>query len=163
MRRRIYTLLCALTLSLCVSTTFAADRFLSGLQKMDGITSVYVGKAMLKLVGDNLDSKMFFATGMDNVSHLLKDIDCVDVVTAETKKSADYLRSLVDSSLKKMPQLELALETEEDGEYTRIYVQPSSDGQSYKRIVVINSEPDEITVVDLQGEIEAEIADQFNF
>ena len=162
MKQRLYILLCAIILSISAGTTFAAERFLSGLQKMDGITSVYIGKSMLKMVGSNFsDTKLFAGTGM--TGNVLNNIDCIDIVTAETEKAANHVRSLIDTNLKRMPELELAMETEEDGEYTRIYVQPSPDGDSYKRMLIIVSEPDEVNVIDMQGSIKANEIEKFNF
>ncbi|MCM1319380.1 MAG: DUF4252 domain-containing protein [Muribaculaceae bacterium] len=178
MKKKILALLCTLLLGICASNAYAANRLLPNLEKNDNLTSVYVGKALLRMVANGLgdttmetsaengqsDNNMGLklAAGKFNVGDFIRYLNSVEVVTADSKKTVAYLQPLAEKAIKAIPDLELAMEEEEGNEYTQIYIVTSADGNSYSRMIVVCSEPGEYNVIDMQGQIPIDILSQIN-
>lgn len=155
MKKRFLTFLCAIALSVLASTGFAADRLFPNLEKREDLTSVYIGKGMLRLIGDGASNLNLGNLGNTDVevAELLSYIDGIEVVNADSKKAANYFRPIAQSTIKSIPGIELAMEQEEDKDHVQIYVTPSADGAYFTRLIIVNSEEDEYTVIDLKGQI----------
>lgn len=161
MKKRILTLMCALTVSMLVAMTFAQERLLPNLKKMDNLESVYVGKTLLRMIANENVEGLNLADGMFDAADFIKYIDSIEVISAESKKATNYLRPLAEEAISKLNDMELAMQTEDNNEYVRIYVQPTADGNSFSRIVVVNSEEGEYNIIDMRGTFPYDILSSF--
>lgn len=162
MKKRIYTLVCVLVVSAVASITFAGERLLPNLKQMDNLESVYVGKSMLRMLANENTEDMNLANGMLNASDFIKYIDSIDVISADSKAAANYVRPLTEDALKKIDNLELAVQTEEQDEYVKIFVVPTADDDAYSRILIIQSEKNEFNIIDMAGKFPVNILSSLN-
>lgn len=147
MKHRILSIICILAISLFGTTACASGRLLPNLKKQEGLTSVYVGKALLNMAGM---SGGFSVPGVNMVA-MSKNLDSIEIITAETTRTVRYLSPLAGEAINNIKGLELAMENEEGDSSTRIYVKLSPDGKSYTRMIILVSEQSEYTIIDMQG------------
>jgi len=152
MKHRILTFICILAISLCGTVACASGRLLPNLTKQDGLTSVYVGKALLNMAGI---SRGVNIPGV-NMSVMSKNLDSIEIITAETPSATKYLRPLATAAINKIKDLELAMENVDGDSSTHIYVKSSPDGKAYTRMIILVSDIDEYTVIDMKGSLPIE-------
>lgn len=141
----------------CVCQGYAAGRLFPDLKKQNGLTSVYVGKAMLKMAGNvNLGRGMVFG------EELVNNLESVEILTAESPTAVNSLRVETERYVSKPPNLDTAFEKEEDGETVVIYTLQGDDHQSYSGILIVVDEVGEMTVIHLKGKFTENIMDSIN-
>lgn len=147
MKSKIFTFICLLAIGLCSTSACASKKLLPKLKKQPGISSVYVGKALLNMSGASGGMGL---PGVD-VDVMGKNLDSIDIISAETASAAKYLRSITADAIDKLDGVELAMERQDDDTSTQIYVVPSSDGSHYTRLILLVNDIDEYTIIDMQG------------
>lgn len=160
MKKKILILICAMVVSLVATTACAANRLLPDLKKQDGLTTVYVGKTLIRMVGCNAIN---VAPGVVDMDDIVKYLDSVEIVNADSKQSVSYLRPLMERAMKSLQGLDLAMEIKEDDETVNIYTVAGSTADRISRILITVAEDDELTLIDMQGDIPANMLEDMNF
>ncbi len=160
MKKKILTLFCALAVSLVTTVGCAANRLLPNLKKQDGLTTVYVGKTLIRMAGCNAVN---VAPGLVDMDDIVKYLDSVEIVNADSKQSVSYLRPIMESAMKSLQGLDLAMEVKEDDQTVNIYTVPGSSPDKLSRILITVTENDELTLIDMQGDIPANMLEDMNF
>lgn len=160
MKKKILTLFCALAVSLVTTVGCAANRLLPNLKKQDGLTTVYVGKTLIRMAGCKAVN---VAPGLVDMDDIVKYLDSVEIVNADSKQSVSYLRPLMESAMKGLKDLDVAMEVKEDDQTVNIYTVPGSSPDRISRILITVTENDELTLIDMQGDIPANLLEDINF
>ncbi len=117
---------------------------LENLLKIDGVTSVYISKAMLSIIGANnlnLD---------DNISAIANDLNSIEIYNIENKKAIEQSRPII-AKLSSTPGLEILTRINEDNESTIIYGKQTN--KVFSQILIVVDESDEISIINLTGNI----------
>ncbi len=117
---------------------------LENLLKIDGVTSVYISKAMLSIIGANnlnLD---------DNISAIANDLNSIEIYNIENKKAIEQSRPII-AKLSSTPGLEILTRINEDKESTIIYGKQTN--KVFSQILIVVDETDEISIINLTGNI----------
>lgn len=157
--KRIHLLLIALIVAIAGSTANAQNKMFDSLAKMDGVTSIYVGKPMLKIAGNS--ANLFGNMGFD-ASSLLSKLDAVEVITCDEGVNTAPIVKAMQDLLASMKDLEVVTEINNndsgnnDADNVSIYLQSIPGTDRYKALIVAvfsNSEP---TLVALSGDFTAD-------
>lgn len=157
MNKKLFTLIGAILISMAVSLSCTAQRLFPNLKADDGLTSIYVGKTMLRLAGGT--GKLM---GNDNIDidKFIKYLSSVEIVSAEKKKCINTLDKTLDEYLKSHPDIEIATEIKDDEDDVTIYTVPGKTEDSIGQILLVVKESDEFTVIDLRGDIPISVFEQ---
>lgn len=161
MKKKILTLICALAVSLVTTVGCATNRLLPNLKKQDGLTTVYVGKTLIRMAGCNAVN---VAPGVVDMDDIVKYLDSVEIVRADSKQSVSYLRPLMESAINSIQGLDLAMEVKEENDQTvNIYTVAGSTADKISRILITVAEDDELTLIDMQGDMPANMLEDMDF
>lgn len=158
MKKKIYLIMVALVVALSCSSVKAQDRLFKNIAKMDGVTSVYVGKQMIRLMGD---TNIIGGLGNFNASALLSKLTGIEVLSCENAKNAKQVTKTIDGIIKSMDDLEVITEVEDnedskDSSHVVIYSR-SKPGSDVIKTLLINVQSDnEPTIVALHGDFTIE-------
>ena len=158
MNKKLFTLISAILISMAVSLSCTAQRLFPNLKADDGLTTIYVGKTMLRLAGGT-GGKL---VGNDNIGieQFINYLNSVEIVSAEKKKCIDTLDKTLDEYLKSHPDIEIATEIKDDEDDVTIYTVPGKTEDSIGQILLVVKESDEFTVIDLRGDIPISVFEQ---
>lgn len=159
MKKKILTLICAIVVGLISTVSCSANRLLPNLKKQNGLTTVYVGKSLIRMAGSG---SVRVAPGLVDIEDIVNYLDCVEIVNADTDSSIAYLRPILENAMKSIKGMEMAMEANDDDEEVRIYTVAGSNPGRLSRILIVVSEPDELTVIDMQGDIPAMALDNMH-
>lgn len=139
--KRIYII--TLLLSLCSLFTYAQDSFFDKFADMDGVTSVYISKAMLSMMPDMKTEGVNIggvASKLDNIQILSCE---KPAIIAKLKKETEFIN----------PQngYEELMRINDEGEKTTIYLK--HDKSSKKEFVLLNNEKGEFTIIIITGNL----------
>lgn len=159
MKKRIYLLAIALVLAMSSMSLNAQNRIFGSLSKMEGVTSVYVGKPMLQLAGSNIDS--FAGAGNINVGKLMSKLSGIEVVTCDKEKYAKKVNQAIESAIKSMRNLEVMTEVNSNesskkSEQVVIYYQSNPDTDVITALIIAVISPKEPALIALHGKFTAE-------
>lgn len=133
----------ALVTAIIIAMTAQAQRpFFKKCENVKGVTTVYISNAMLKMAG-NIEG-----LGVSDKSLLSKKIDNVQIVNSENSEGRAYLDKHL-GMISPEKGYEILMKINEDDENVTIYRQDLDKKKS--RFVVITKEPDEISVVTIEG------------
>lgn len=135
------------------SISCTAQRTLSEVSSIKGVTSVFVGKTMLKLADSsmNLDADK---SAIDT-SKLLKDLTSIEIITCEDKDVAKKAKKECDRVLSYFP-FEVITEVTNDEQNVDISGVFEEDGKTISMLLISVTEPDEATYVLMKGKIDIE-------
>lgn len=135
------------------SISCTAQRTLSEVSSIKGVTSVFVGKTMLKLADSsmNLDADK---SAIDT-SKLLKDLTSIEIITCEDKNVAEKAKKECDRVLSNFP-FEVITEVTNDEQNVDISGVFEEDGKTISMLLISVTEPDEATYVLMKGKIDIE-------
>lgn len=128
-----------------VLTSCRAQNPFQEVADMNGVQTVYVGKALMKL-----------AKGMDlgnpGLNNLTGNIDSVLVMNIENRSATKRSQELIKAytSANSMDQL---LVTSEEDESTTIYGRSDESGDQLNEMLLFTSEPDESNLILIKGKI----------
>lgn len=154
MKKRFYLIIAAMIVALACTTVNAENRLFKNISKMDGVTSVYVGKQMLKLAGD---MNLVGNTGNFDTSKLLSKLTGVEVVTCDNKKYAKEVSKKIDGIIKSMGDLEIVTEVDDnedakDKSHVVIYAKSTPGSDIIKTLLINVQSENEPTIVALHGD-----------
>jgi len=131
-----------------------AQRELSELSKLEGVQSIYIGKAMLKMAkgmaGTDLKSAGFDA------SKLLDKLTSMEIINVEEKSSLAEANRLIDKYMAE--NVNEVLADIVDGEDKVVISGTLNETtNSFSRVVVRVSEPGEAVIILMKGDIPMEL------
>ena len=148
--KSIKTLLCIL---LCVLTfiSCSAQRTFSEIASQKGVTSVFVGKTMLKLAG----SSMSLATNQSaiDVSRIINDLSSIEIINCDDKNVLPTIKKKCQKILSAYP-FEVMTEVNDDGENVEISGVLDKEGRFIEMLLITVSEDDELTYILMKGKID---------
>lgn len=148
MRNLKYTLCAILCL---VSLTCSAQRLLSEAASIKGVSSVYIGKTMLKLAGTSMT-----ITGNQSaidLQKIFKDLSSIEIISCEDKASTEKVNKKCRTLLSKFP-LEVITETSSDGQNIQISGVFGNDGKKIEILLIAVTGKDEVSFILLKGNID---------
>ncbi|WP_455672774.1 DUF4252 domain-containing protein [Phocaeicola sp.] len=142
--KRIYII--TLLLSFCSLFAQAQDSFFDKFADMDGVTSVYISKAMLGLM-PNMQ-----AEGV-NIGKVAGKLDNIQLLSSDKPEVIAQLKQATAHINAKNGYEEL-MRVNDGGDKTTIYLKRNKSGQ--KEFVLVNNERDEFLVVVITGNLTLE-------
>lgn len=139
--KRIYII--TLLLSLCSLFTYAQDSFFDKFADMDGVTSVYISKAMLSMMPD-------MKTEGVNIGGVASKLDNIQILSCEKPAIIAKLKKETEFINPKNGYEEL-MRINDEGEKTTIYLKHDQSGK--KEFVLLNNEKGEFTIIIITGNL----------
>lgn len=112
------------------------------------ITTVYVSKPMLKMIGNS--------GYMGSLPVSTKNLESVEIITCEATDSKDSFNKIaveLDKYLKANPGLQTMVKVNSDGENVNIYGQPKPDSDKFSTVIISVDEDRERTLIVIKGDI----------
>lgn len=156
MTRKLAILIISLIMTILPSTLSAASaqRILSEISNLPGVESTYIGPAALRLAGSYIP----LDDSMGGIANAIKSLKSIEVVECDNPKSFDKIRKFTDSLIDRL-NLEVVIESTEDGETTRIFgLVPegdgTQDGNTLEGLLIETLEKGEYNLVFVRGTID---------
>ena len=137
------TYIITLLLSLCSLFTYAQDSFFDKYADMEGVTSVYISKAMLSLMPD------MKAEGV-NIGKMASKLDNIQILSCEKASVIAQIKKDVSYINPKNGYEEL-MRINDEGEKTTIF-QKQNEGKQ-KEFVLLCEEQNELTIIIITGNL----------
>lgn len=137
------TYIITLLLSLCSLFTYAQDSFFDKFANMDGVTSVYISKAMLSMMPD-------IQTEGVNIGGVASKLDNIQILSCEKPAVIAKLKKETEFINPKNGYEEL-IRINDEGEKTTIYLKHDKNGK--KEFVLLDNEKDEFTIIVITGNL----------
>lgn len=141
-----------LMMVLVSATSCRAQKEFSDLAEIDGVTSIFIGKTMLKMAGGKAGH--FMNDDNMNISKAIEDLTSVEILTTEKSSAMTKVSPMLESKIKSM-KAEQLMEVNDDNEKVVIYSQPyPGDSTLCSSLLIVTKEPNEINVVMIKGKID---------
>ena len=138
------TFIIALLMIFCSILSYGQQSYFDKLADMDGVTSVYISKSMLKLFPQGKTS----VNGID-IGNIADRLDCIQILSSDESDMIGKLRKET-SSISRENGYEELMKIREDGEKTTIYF---NEKNKKKEFVLLVDEKDEFTIISLVGDL----------
>lgn len=128
----------------CAMGTFAQSKFFEKCEKIKGVTTVYVSKAMLQMAGDaNVTDDM-------NLSAVIKKLNSLELINTESPASVVELNKLIkELSINQKNGYEIMMSVNDDEQNVKIYMKKMANNTN--EYVILVEESDEVLVVLMNG------------
>ena len=128
----------------CAIGTFAQSKFFVFFEKIKGVTTVYVSKAMLQMAGDaNVTDDM-------NLSAVIKKLNSLELINAESPASVVELNKLIkELNINQKNGYEIMMSVNDDEQNVKIYMKKMANNTN--EYVILVEESDEVLVVLMNG------------
>lgn len=143
-----------LVFSFLTLTSCRAQRELTELSKLKDVETVFIGKPMLKLAGSAAGSQLNM-NGFDG-SKLINKLSSIEIVTTERPSSIKEANKILDGFISRS-NLEVLTEINDGEDHVFVSGQVDTVTNVVKTVLLRVSEPDEITVILLKGDIPVEM------
>ena len=130
----IRTYIITLLLSLCSLFTYAQDSFFDKYADMEGVTSVYISKAMLSLMPD------MKAEGV-NIGKMASKLDNIQILSCEKASVIAQIKNGYEELMR----------INDEGEKTTIFLK--HDKEKQKEFVLLSEEQNELTIIIITGNL----------
>lgn len=148
--KTITSLLVAL-LAMVFSTSCSAQKQFADIASNKDVSSVYVGKAMLKMAQSVITTDM--TDGID-IKSLIKDLNSIEILSCDNGSVVKKIASDVEKRIVTL-NANVLLETNEDNESVVIYGTPDpKDENKISNLIIYSREPSELNLVVLNGSID---------
>lgn len=133
-----------------VSISCSAQKTLSEVSSIKGVTSIYIGKMMLKLAGPTVD----FGSDQNAVDlgKLTKDLNSIEIVQCDGN-SVDEAQKVCNKVLARY-QFELITEVIKDNQKVEISGVLNKDGKTLNMLLISVFESNELVYILLNGKID---------
>ena len=138
--KRIYIIAMLIAMT-AMSVSAQAVKFFEKYEDADDVTSVYVSKAILRMMPD-------ISTGDMDFSGVSGKIECIRVLTADRAEIAGKLRTDADKVIKE-GKYELLVKVSEGKEKTNIYMK--SDKEGMNEYIILNGSPNDFNAILIEG------------
>ena len=131
-------------------TACSQVRVFKELADMPDVESVYIGRSVMMLAGENIVSNISNEVDFD-----INNVKSIEVITFDGEDAAT-LAQLVKKSQEIINGLnmEIVVDHRSDGEHNTIYVQPTdSTYVTFSKIVVLNYDDSDFNLVLIEGKI----------
>ena len=131
-------------------TACSKVRVFKELADMPGVESVYIGRSVMMLAGENIVSNVSNQVDFD-----IRNVSSIEVITYDGTQSST-LSTLLSRSQQILngQNMEVVVDQRSDGEHNTIYVQPTdSTYMSFSKIVVLNYDDYDFNLVLIEGKI----------
>ena len=142
-------ILCALLFLLSLSCQ--AQRMLSEVASMKGVSSVFIGKTMLKLAGASI-SITGGQSGLD-LSRLFKDLTSIEIISCDDKGVAHKMEKKCRNILSGY-SWEIITETSSDGQNIQISGVFDKDGKNLETLLIAVTGEKDASFILLKGKID---------
>lgn len=147
--RNLKYILCAILCLMSINCT--AQRVFSEVASMKGVSSVYIGKTMLKLAGASM--KITGDQSAIDLSKLFKDLTSIEIISCDDKGVADKVETKCKNILSRR-QMEVITETFSDGKNIQIAGVFDKDGRNLEILLISVTGNDEASFILLTGKID---------
>ena len=139
----VYWMKFLLMLSLCSLFTYAQDSFFDKFADMEGVTSVYISKAMLSLMPN-------MKTEGVNIGEVASKLDNIQILSCE---KPDIIAKLKKETAFISPKngYEELMRINDEGEKTIIYLKRNKNKE--KEFVLMSQEKNEFTIIAITGNL----------
>lgn len=137
------TYIITLLLSFCSLVSYAQNSFFDKFADMDGVTSVYISKAMLGMMPN------MKAEGI-NIGEVAGKLEYIQILTCEKAALIPKIKKEVEYIHPRNGYEEL-MRVNNGGDKTTIYLKKNKSGK--KEFVLLNDEKNEFTVVVITGNL----------
>ena len=138
------TSIIAFLMIFCSVLSYGQQSYFDKFADMDGVTSVYISKSMLKLFPQGKTS----VNGID-IGNIADRLDCIQILSSDESDMIGKLRKET-SSISRENGYEELMKIREDGEKTTIYF---NERNKKKEFVLLVDEKDEFTIISLVGDL----------
>lgn len=147
--RNLKYILCAI---MClISLACSAQRVFSEATSMKGVSSVFIGRTMLKVAGASISVSR--ESSAIDMSKLFKDLISIEIISCDEKENVDKLEKKCGSILSAYP-FELMTETSDDGKNIRISGIFDKEGKNIVTLLIAITGSDEASFILLKGKID---------
>lgn len=116
------------------------------ISEMDGVSSVYISKAMLSLFGSGV-GQQFSGVNIADIAGSLNSINIIEINDHETKdKAKNIINRIINSK-----QLELLTRIKDQKDNVNIYA--SVQGNITQYLLMVTDSQDELVLIYLEGDI----------
>ncbi len=151
MNRKLLLITAALIISLAGFYTKAQQRMFPNISKMEGVTSIYIGKPMLQLASS---SELLGSLGNVKMSNLVQKIIGMEVITCDNSKYSKKVSKAITETLASMKDLNVAMEVNDeskDASKVTIYIQGEPDSDIINTLLIVVNSASEPTIISIQG------------
>lgn len=135
-----------------LSLTCSAQRVLSEVASMKGVSSVFIGKTMLKVAGGASMTISGNRSGID-LSKLFKDLTSIEIIACEDKGVVEQVENKCRSILSKYP-MEVITETSSDGQNVRISGVFDKEGRNLEMLLITVTGNGDASFILMNGKID---------
>ena len=129
----------------CSLSGFAQGKFFDECENIPGVTTVYVSKAMMKMVSGTLSD----VNSKIDLSGMSRKIDSLVIINAETSASAKKVESLAGESFSTAKGYELLMKVTDPS--TRMRIMYKNLGSNLNEYVMIVREDKEVSYIIITG------------
>lgn len=138
-------------------TAGAPNRIFSNIPKTEGLTSVYISPAAMKL-GLSMTDTFISGKKIDGLGGAISNPRGMEVLTTEIPRIAAMLRKEVEATVEKLGMVLFLNANENNSEDVNIYVgNQSADGTTISDILIVAADGNEFSVVYIGGDIAADV------
>ncbi len=150
MKIKRFILLCMAMCLIFINCT--AQKTLSEVSSIKGVTSIYIGKMMLKMAGSSID----IGSGKDAVDlgRLTKDLNSIEIVQCDGN-TIDKAQKTCSKVLSKYP-FEIITEVTKENQKIEISGVLNKDGKTMSMLLISVVESNELVYILLKGKIDIE-------
>ncbi len=140
---------------MCIlSVSCSAQRTFPSFSSIKGVTSVFIGKTMLRLAGTSMDLSGNSVTDAIDISSLMKGLDSIEIIQCDNK-TMTAVKTACDEALSKYP-FEVFTEVIQDDETVEISGVPDKDGKNFSMLLISVAERNELVYILMKGKIDIE-------
>ena len=159
MKQRFIATLVAMALVMTTYVSFGSGRLFGDIGQRDDITSLYIGKTLLRLVGSSVTGSL---PGVD-IENIADSLDSIEIVTGDSVKAKKFLAAQTVSIIGKLQGLEEALVNDDGDDKTYIYVQSDPAAPDIiSRLLIIQEEEDEYQIISMTGKIPVSVLEDLS-
>lgn len=138
-------------------TAGAPNRIFSNIPKTEGLTSVYISPAAMKL-GLSMTDTFISGNKIDGIGAAISNPRGMEVLTTEIPRIAAMLQKEVEATVEKLGMVLFLNANENNSEDVNIYVgNQSADGTTISDILIVAADGNEFSVVYIGGDIAADV------
>lgn len=116
------------------------------ISEMDGVTSVYISKAMLSLFGGGVGQQI---SGV-NIADIAGSLNSINIIEIENKATIDKAKNIIRRIINSK-QLELLTRIKDQNDNVNIYA--SVQGNITQYLLMVTDSQDELVLIYLEGDI----------
>lgn len=129
-----------------ITASAKSSNVFNKISEMDGVTSIYISKAMMSMFGSNIHQGV---RGVE-ISKIASSLNSIEIISVEEKALIKKIKPLINT-LAEDKTFEVLAKIKEDGENVTIYGEPN--GKVLSRLVLVVEEEDELVIIYMTGDI----------